>query len=119
MPRLFVALRPPPAVRRALEGLQDGVPEIRWQEDDQIHLTLRYIGEVDRRVAEDIVLALGQIRAPAMEVALCGVGAFVIAARVPTPAVAVVRRDDVPTVRRDRATDPTHHPLAPRAPGLD
>jgi 2'-5' RNA ligase len=76
MHRLFVALRPPPAIRAALLATMDGVPDARWQDDDQLHLTLRYIGEVDRRVAEDIALTLGQVRAAPIEVALSGVGAF-------------------------------------------
>lgn len=76
MHRLFVALRPPPQIRSILAQTQCGVPHARWQDDDQLHLTLRYIGEVDRPVAEDIALALGQVHAPAIEVALSGVGAF-------------------------------------------
>lgn len=76
MHRLFVALRPPPAIRARLAAVQDGVASARWQDDAQLHLTLRYIGEVERPVAEDIALALGQVHAPAPVVALAGVGAF-------------------------------------------
>ena len=76
MHRLFVALRPPPTVRAALAATMDGLPQARWQDDDQLHLTVRYIGEVDRRMAEDVVLALGQIHAAPITVALSGVGAF-------------------------------------------
>ena len=76
MHRLFVALRPPPQIRAALAATMDGVQRARWQDDDQIHLTLRYIGEVDRRMAEEIVLALGHIHAAPVEIALSGVGAF-------------------------------------------
>ncbi|WCM27747.1 RNA 2',3'-cyclic phosphodiesterase [Sphingomonas sp. QA11] len=76
MHRLFVALRPPPTVRAALAATMDGVPQARWQDDDQLHLTVRYIGPVDGRMAEDIVLALGHVHAPPVEVALSGVGAF-------------------------------------------
>ena len=76
MHRLFIALRPPPAVRAALAATMDGVPQARWQDDDQLHLTVRYIGQVDRRMAEDIVLALGQVHAPPVDIALSGVGAF-------------------------------------------
>jgi 2'-5' RNA ligase len=76
MHRLFVALRPPPAVRTALAATMDGVLQARWQDDDQLHLTVRYIGAVDGRMAEDVVLALGQVHAPPIEVALSGVGAF-------------------------------------------
>jgi 2'-5' RNA ligase len=53
-----------------------GVPHARWQDDDQLHLTLRFIGAVERPVANDIAGALGQIRAAAPAVALHGVGAF-------------------------------------------
>ena len=76
MHRLFVALRPPPSVRAALAATMDGVPQARWQHDEQLHMTVRYIGEVDTRVAEDIALVLGQVHAAPIEVALSGVGAF-------------------------------------------
>jgi len=76
MHRLFVALRPPPPIRAALCAVMGGVPGARWQDDEQLHLTLRFIGEVDRRLAEDVALALGQVHAPPVEVALAGVGAF-------------------------------------------
>jgi len=76
MHRLFVALRPPPEVRAGLAAIQSGVPGARWQDDDQLHLTLRYIGEVDRPVAEDVAAVLGQVRAAAPVVAIAGVGRF-------------------------------------------
>jgi len=76
MHRLFVALRPPPAIRRQLARMMAGVPGARWQDDDQLHLTLRFIGAVDRPVAEDVAAALAQVRAAAPEVSLAGVGAF-------------------------------------------
>ncbi|MES2057845.1 MAG: RNA 2',3'-cyclic phosphodiesterase [Pseudomonadota bacterium] len=76
MHRLFVALRPPLPIRDAMADLMDGVPEARWQDDEQLHLTLRYIGEVDRRTAEDVADALSRIHAPAIDVRLTGVGQF-------------------------------------------
>ena len=76
MHRLFVALRPPPSIRALLAEAMGGVPHARWQNDDQLHLTVRYIGEVDRPLAEDIALALGQVHAAAPVVAIAGVGAF-------------------------------------------
>ncbi|MGH6615047.1 RNA 2',3'-cyclic phosphodiesterase [Sphingomonas sp.] len=76
MHRLFVALRPPLAIRDTLADIMDGVPEARWQDDEQLHLTLRYIGEVDRRTAEDVADALSRIHAPAIEAQLAGVGQF-------------------------------------------
>jgi len=76
MHRLFVALRPPVPIRQRLAAAMGGVPGARWQDDDQLHLTLRFIGAVDRPMAEDVAAALAQVRGAAPLVALAGVGAF-------------------------------------------
>lgn len=76
MHRLFVGLRPPAAIRARLLALAGGVPGARWQDEGQLHCTLRYIGEVERPVAEDIAIALGNIHFPPLELALAGVGEF-------------------------------------------
>ena len=77
MHRLFVAIRPPPAMRQAcLAAMEDGPPGWAWQDEEQLHLTLRYIGDVDRPVAEDVAAALGSIQAPTIDLALAGVGWF-------------------------------------------
>ncbi len=76
MHRLFVALRPPPATRAMLKIVMHGVDGARWQDDEQLHLTLRYIGEVERPVAEDVAAALAGVRAPVPNVTLVGVGRF-------------------------------------------
>ena len=77
MHRLFVALRPPFLLRQAcLAAMEDGPPGWAWQDEEQLHVTLRYIGDVDRPVAEDVAAALGSIRAPAVDLALAGVGWF-------------------------------------------
>ncbi|NIJ07974.1 2'-5' RNA ligase [Sphingomonas vulcanisoli] len=76
MHRLFVALRPPGEVRERLRAIMGGVPGARWQSDDQLHLTLRFIGEVDDHVAEEIALALDRVRHAPVTIALSGVGSF-------------------------------------------
>ncbi|MCC2975209.1 RNA 2',3'-cyclic phosphodiesterase [Sphingomonas sp. PL-96] len=76
MHRLFVALRPPLDIRQQLLALMEGVENARWQEDEQLHLTLRFIGAVERPVAEDIATALGSIHGPAVTLRLHGVGCF-------------------------------------------
>lgn len=53
-----------------------GIPRARWQDDDQLHLTLRFIGEVDRHGATDAAAVLGHVRHPAFDIALSGIGAF-------------------------------------------
>ncbi|APZ99960.1 2'-5' RNA ligase [Sphingopyxis sp. QXT-31] len=74
--RLFVALRPPHSVRVALIAAMHGISGARWQDDDQLHLTLRFIGEVDRHRAEDVAAALGALHAAAVTARIAGVSLF-------------------------------------------
>jgi 2'-5' RNA ligase len=76
MHRLFVGIQPPHTIRERLLGLIGGVQQARWQSDDQLHLTLRFIGEVERHQAEDVAAALGSVRHGTFEIALSGVGSF-------------------------------------------
>lgn len=74
--RLFVALRPPPSIRQQLIAAMGGVPPARWQDDAQLHCTLRFIGEVDRPQAEDVAAALAAVHAETPMVRIAGVGRF-------------------------------------------
>ena len=76
MPRLFVAIRPPATIRVLLLDAMGGISGARWQSEDQLHLTLRFIGEVDRHLADDIHAALGAVRHAPFAIALNGIGAF-------------------------------------------
>ena len=100
MHRLFVALRPPPAIRARLLATTGDVPGARWQDDDQLHLTLRFIGAVDRTVAEDIGAALAQVHAAAPTVALAGVGRFEHRGRTDTLWAGVAPHDALAAVHR-------------------
>lgn len=74
--RLFVALPIPDIVAQHLMLLQGGVPGARWQVREQLHLTLRFIGEVDGGDARALDDALAGIDAPAFDLQLHGVGQF-------------------------------------------
>jgi len=76
MHRLFVAICPPEDVRDLLIDAMDDSPALRWVGDEQLHLTLRFIGEVDRPLAGDIADALGRIRFPAFDLRMSGIGRF-------------------------------------------
>lgn len=76
MHRLFVAIRPPAETRRALLALMGGIAGARWQRDDQLHLTLRFIGEVDRHLAEDVAAVLGRVHHPPLALRLETLGQF-------------------------------------------
>ena len=76
MHRLFVAIHPPESIRDLLVDAMDDSPELRWVGDENLHLTFRFIGEVERPLGEDIASALSTIRAPAFDVEVRGVGFF-------------------------------------------
>jgi 2'-5' RNA ligase len=82
--RLFVALRPPPAIRESLLATTGGVPYARWQDDAQLHCTLRFIGDINRPQAEDVAAALAGLHAPAPQVRIAGVGRFAHKGRTDT-----------------------------------
>jgi 2'-5' RNA ligase len=74
--RLFVAIALPEDLRARLSELQQGVPAARWVDPDNLHLTLRFIGEADGGQAQDLDAALIQVRAAHFEVTLAGVDCF-------------------------------------------
>ena len=76
MHRLFVAIRPPAPIRRLLIAGMGGVSGARWQSEEQLHLTVRFIGEVDRHQASDVHAALGAVHLEPFEIALSGLGTF-------------------------------------------
>jgi 2'-5' RNA ligase len=76
MHRLFVAIRPPEDIRDLLVDAMDDGPELRWVEDANLHLTLRFIGEVERPLADDVAQALERVRFEAFALRLAGVGQF-------------------------------------------
>lgn len=74
--RLFVALALPEQVRRRLSHLCFGLPGARWVSPENFHVTLRFIGEVDGGLMQDIDAALAGIRAPGFEIEIASVGHF-------------------------------------------
>jgi len=76
MLRLFVGLSLPRGVRHRLLGAMGGVPGARWQSEDQLHLTLRFIGEVREDRAEDIDSALCGVYFEPFHLSVHGLGIF-------------------------------------------
>ena len=76
MHRLFVAIRPPEPIRDLLIDAMDDGADFRWQDDAQLHLTLRFAGEVERPVAEDLAASLARVRGERFAVRIAGVGRF-------------------------------------------
>jgi 2'-5' RNA ligase len=76
MHRLFVAISLPDAVIDALVDLETGMRGARWLPEENFHLTLAFIGEVDRHGLDEIALALGGLAAPRFDLRLKGCGFF-------------------------------------------
>ncbi|MBH5322243.1 RNA 2',3'-cyclic phosphodiesterase [Aurantiacibacter sediminis] len=74
--RLFVALRPPEEVCDTLLDTMEGVTGARWQDADNLHITLRFIGEVDRHQFADVVTALESVPFRPFNLRIAGVGHF-------------------------------------------
>jgi 2'-5' RNA ligase len=76
MPRLFTALEIPRDAALSLSLLRGGLPGARWVDPENYHLTLRFFGDIEGHVADEIANALDRVRRPAFTLALTGVGAF-------------------------------------------
>jgi 2'-5' RNA ligase len=74
--RLFIGIALPEDIRFRLSLLCCGLPNIRWVPPENLHLTLRFIGEVDNGAVEDVDAALAAVRAPRFPLSLAGVGHF-------------------------------------------
>ncbi len=76
MPRLFIAVDLPAGIKNNLETMSYGIPGAKWIDPQQIHLTVRFIGEVDGTTFLDIKTALEQVSLEPFSMALKGVGHF-------------------------------------------
>jgi len=76
MVRLFVALELPDDVRERLAILAGGVPGARWTAPESLHLTLRFIGEVEEHRLCEADAALGFVEVEPFPLTLSGVGQF-------------------------------------------
>src|SRR3954452_26971 len=75
--RLFVAIDLPWTLRERLASLSGvGIPGARWVPVENLHLTLRFIGDTPGHRAEDIDHALAALRGRSFSITLAGVGTF-------------------------------------------
>jgi 2'-5' RNA ligase len=98
--RLFIGIRPPAPVREALIDTMEALEGARWQEDEQLHLTMRFAGEVEREAANDLAAALASIVLPSFKLELEGVSHF---ERKGMPTVIWARVRPAPELERLRA----------------
>ena len=76
MPRLFAAIEIPEDIRDALSDMEVPMPGARWVEADNMHLTLRFAGDIEKGVAREFAHALARIELPAFTMRVSGIGSF-------------------------------------------
>src|SRR5580704_6781819 len=76
MPRLFTAIEVPPDVADALASARGGIFGARWRDQDDYHITLRFIGDVDARTASEVADTLEAIRKPPFSIQFDGLNWF-------------------------------------------
>jgi 2'-5' RNA ligase len=76
MIRLFAAIAVPDEIAAGLARRQTGLKGARWRTAEQLHLTLRFFGEVREDVARDLDSELAGISGAPFEMVLEGAGAF-------------------------------------------
>src|SRR3954469_9032749 len=74
--RLFIALSPPEAVRNALVALPEPIPGINWTRPEQLHVTLRFLGDVPTDQIEPMITRLAAVRVAPFILPVETLGAF-------------------------------------------
>jgi 2'-5' RNA ligase len=76
MPRLFAGLEIPADISQSLSMLRGGLPGARWIDPENYHVTLRFIGDIDTVIANEIASTLIRVNRKPFEVSLQGLTSF-------------------------------------------
>lgn len=74
--RLFIALPLPEPVLTMLAKLVTPLPHVRWTPPEQLHVTLRFLGDVDSSALDSLLARLSTVRVEPFLLPIEGVGAF-------------------------------------------
>ncbi len=100
MPRLFTGVELPSDVGQDLAIMQGGIEGARWIDPDNYHLTLRFIGDISDRAADELTAELQRVVAmPAFNISLAGMGVF----GTKKPHSLFVKVEESPDLRRLQA----------------
>ncbi len=87
--------------------LRGGLPGARWIDRENYHVTLRFIGDVDDRVAQEAAYVLGQVKRQAFDLHFDGLASFggrkpraVVASVAPAQALSELQAEQERLMRR-------------------
>ena len=117
MPRLFAGIELPEAVKDQLSELSRPLLGAKWVDDDDLHITLRFAGDIEGRLQREFIDLLGNVEADAFELRLDGLGTFggkdprsIWAAVAPNPALDALQRG-CERAARNAGLPPEPHPF--------
>lgn len=76
MPRLFAGIEIPIVQRQQLALLSGPLPGAKWVAAEDMHVTLRFAGDLDNHVADDFAEFLAGIEVPPFEMRITELGVF-------------------------------------------
>jgi len=76
MIRLFTAIQLPESIKQQLLGLSRPMKGARWQSFDQLHITTKFIGDVDNSLLPAVKKVLDTVSVEVFELAISGVDYF-------------------------------------------
>jgi 2'-5' RNA ligase len=76
MPRLFTALEIPSEIVQSMAMLRGGLPGARWIDPENYHLTLRFIGDIEDALGEEIADLLSKVERPPFDLRIEGLDSF-------------------------------------------
>jgi RNA 2',3'-cyclic 3'-phosphodiesterase len=99
MPRVFSAIELPALAAAQLALIRSEVSAARWVAAENMHITLRFFGDVDDALADEIAARLAEVEAPPLTIAVAGTATFggasetvLYAAVAETPELAALQR---------------------------
>ena len=118
--KVFVALGLPEVLAQQLALMGGGIPGARWEPLEKLHLTLRYIGDAEGSMLDDIDAALARVRTDPFKLTLAGVGHFPprgkprsVWAGVQDPTDVTTLHDKVDRVLQTVGVDPDRRKFSP------
>ena len=91
MTRLFLAVELPPALRKQLAQLDPHIENLRWVSEENLHLTLLFLGALPTEIEHELRTALAALRVAPARVSVETMGTFrnpggtIVWAGIPNP----------------------------------